>query len=78
MRTLRIVVCLVFMLAATGWAHDLFLRPESLFVAPNSDVRVRVLTGDSFGTCGRDHDGARTGGTTRGLNCPKVLTPLFD
>src|SRR5215475_9342966 len=45
MRTLRIIVCLVFMLAATGWTHDLFLRPESLFVAPNSDVRVRVLNG---------------------------------
>ena len=45
MRTVRIVVYLVFTLATAGWAHDLFLRPESLFVAPNSDVRVRVLNG---------------------------------
>ena len=45
MRTLRIAVCLIFMLAATAWAHDLFLRPDSLFVAPNSDVRIRVLNG---------------------------------
>src|SRR5947208_163736 len=45
MRTLRVAVCLIFMLAATAWAHDLFLRPDSLFVAANSDVRIRVLNG---------------------------------
>lgn len=45
MRTLRFALFLLLAAAATAWAHDLFLRLESFFVAPNSDVRVHVLNG---------------------------------
>ena len=44
-RSLNIAVGLVVTMAAIALGHDLFLRPESFFVSPNSDVRVHVLNG---------------------------------
>lgn len=43
----RIFVALTLLVAAAGTlaAHDLFLRAESYFIAPNSTVRLRVLNG---------------------------------
>jgi uncharacterized GH25 family protein len=44
-RSLFVAFVLVLLAAATLRAHDLFLRLERYFVAPNSEVRVYVLNG---------------------------------
>jgi uncharacterized GH25 family protein len=44
-RSIALSFLLLLVAAATLAAHDLFLKPASFFVAPNSDVDVRVLNG---------------------------------
>lgn len=44
-KTIRRAALLTVATATALWAHDLFLRLDSYFVEPNSDVRVRVLNG---------------------------------
>lgn len=48
-RVLRrsVLSAVVLTLASVGalWAHDLFLRLDSYFVQPNTDVRIHVLNG---------------------------------
>lgn len=50
-------IAMTFASAGVVWAHDLFLRLESYFVQPNSDVRIHVLNGTfskSEGAVARD------------------------
>lgn len=47
-RTLRVALttsAILITVVAVAQAHDLFLKPVTYFVAPNSDVLVRVLNG---------------------------------
>ena len=44
-RPLAIAAALTLLAASSLWGHDLFLRLESYFVQPNTDVRIHVLNG---------------------------------
>jgi len=44
-RVVSVSLALLLIVAATVAAHDLFLKPALFFVAPNSDVTLRVLNG---------------------------------
>lgn len=44
-RVLALATVLMLLAATSLWAHDLFLRLESYFVQPNTDVRIHVLNG---------------------------------
>jgi uncharacterized GH25 family protein len=68
-----VAFALVLLAAATLRAHDLFLRLERYFVAPNSEVRVYVLNG-TFSKS----EGAVTRDRLRALDLvgPTGVTPL--
>ena len=45
MRRLLVLTLMLLVTAGTLAAHDLFLRADSYFVAPNGTVRLQVLNG---------------------------------
>lgn len=45
MKSVAVALGLVLVTATLIFAHDLFLKPESFFIPPGSDVRVAVLNG---------------------------------